>query len=42
MRYQRLFSLLNINGCVIPNRIMLTSAVTRPASEDGHVSSKLL
>ena len=41
MRYQRLFSPLNINGCVIPKRIMLTAAVTRLSSEDGHVTEAI-
>jgi hypothetical protein len=38
VRYQRLFSSLNINEGVISNRLRLTVAVRRPASEDGHIT----
>ena len=42
MKYEKLFSPLNIRGCVIPNRIMSTAAVTRLAAEDGHVTDAII
>ena len=42
MKYERLFSPLNIRGCVLPNRIMSTAAVTRLAAEDGHVTEAII
>jgi NADPH-dependent glutamate synthase beta subunit-like oxidoreductase/2,4-dienoyl-CoA reductase-like NADH-dependent reductase (Old Yellow Enzyme family) len=41
MNYPTLFSPLSIRGCVLPNRIMSTAAVTRLASEDGHVTETI-
>ena len=41
MKYTRLFSPLSIRGCIFPNRIMLTAAVTRLAAEDGHVTEDI-
>jgi NADPH-dependent glutamate synthase beta subunit-like oxidoreductase/2,4-dienoyl-CoA reductase-like NADH-dependent reductase (Old Yellow Enzyme family) len=41
MNYPTLFSPLSIRGCVLPNRIMSTAAVTRLASEDGHVTEAI-
>ena len=41
MKYPNLFSPLSIRGCVIPNRIMSTAAVTRLAAEDGHVTEAI-
>ena len=38
MKYERLFSPVNIRGCVFPNRIMLTAVVTRLAAERGFVT----
>ena len=38
MNYSKLFSPLSIRGCIIPNRIMSTAAVTRLAAEDGHIT----
>ncbi|MGD8389179.1 MAG: FAD-dependent oxidoreductase [Desulfobacteraceae bacterium] len=42
MKYKRLFSPLIIRGCVLPNRIMSTAAVTRLAAEDGHVTPAII
>jgi NADPH-dependent glutamate synthase beta subunit-like oxidoreductase/2,4-dienoyl-CoA reductase-like NADH-dependent reductase (Old Yellow Enzyme family) len=41
MRYEKLFSPISVRGCVFPNRIMSTAAVTRLASEDGHVTDAI-
>ncbi|NIO09697.1 MAG: NADH:flavin oxidoreductase, partial [Deltaproteobacteria bacterium] len=41
MTYARLFSPLSIRGCIFPNRIMSTPAVTRLAAEDGHVTEAI-
>jgi NADPH-dependent glutamate synthase beta subunit-like oxidoreductase/2,4-dienoyl-CoA reductase-like NADH-dependent reductase (Old Yellow Enzyme family) len=41
MRYARLFSPLNMNGCILSNRIMSTAAVTRLAAEGGHITDAL-
>jgi NADPH-dependent glutamate synthase beta subunit-like oxidoreductase/2,4-dienoyl-CoA reductase-like NADH-dependent reductase (Old Yellow Enzyme family) len=41
MKYPRLFSPLKIRGITFPNRIMSTAAVTRLASEDGHVTQNI-
>ncbi|HOD74417.1 MAG TPA: FAD-dependent oxidoreductase [Syntrophorhabdaceae bacterium] len=38
MKYARLFSPLKVGSCVFPNRIMSTAAVTRLASEEGHIT----
>jgi len=38
MKYERLFSPIVVRGCTFPNRIMSTAAVTRLASQDGHVT----
>ncbi|MGD0234345.1 MAG: FAD-dependent oxidoreductase [Syntrophorhabdales bacterium] len=40
-KYERLFSPITIRGCVFPNRIMSTAAVTRLAAEDGHVTQAI-
>ena len=42
MKYEKLFSPLSVRGCVFPNRIQLTAAVTRLAEEDGHVTSAII
>ena len=42
MKYKKLFSPLKVGTCVLPNRIMSTAAVTRLASEDGHVTQQLI
>jgi 2,4-dienoyl-CoA reductase-like NADH-dependent reductase (Old Yellow Enzyme family) len=41
MKYKKLFSPLNVRGCVFPNRIQLTAAVTRLAHEKGHVTKAI-
>ena len=41
MKYERLFSPIKIGPCIVPNRIMLTAAVTRLAAEDGHVTEAI-
>ncbi|MDI6762314.1 MAG: hypothetical protein QME83_04695 [Thermodesulfobacteriota bacterium] len=41
MKFKRLFSPLSLRGCILPNRIMSTAAVTRLASEDGHVTEAI-
>ena len=41
MKYPTLFSPLTIKNCTFPNRIMSTAAVTRLASEDGHVTQNI-
>ena len=41
MTYERLFSPIKIGSCIVPNRIMLTAAVTRLAAEDGHVTEAI-
>jgi NADPH-dependent glutamate synthase beta subunit-like oxidoreductase/2,4-dienoyl-CoA reductase-like NADH-dependent reductase (Old Yellow Enzyme family) len=41
MRYPKLFSPINIRGCILPNRIQMTAAVTRLAGEDGHVTKEI-
>ncbi|MGD0238593.1 MAG: NADH:flavin oxidoreductase [Syntrophorhabdales bacterium] len=41
MKYPFLFSPLTIKNCTFPNRIMSTAAVTRLASEDGHVTQNI-
>lgn len=41
MKYEMLFTPMDIRGCVVPNRVMLTAAVTRLASEDGHVTEAI-
>lgn len=41
MRYVKLFSPLSVRGCVFPNRIMSTAAVSRLVTEDGHVTIAL-
>ena len=38
MKYTRLFSPLKVGSCIFPNRIMSTAAVTRLASEEGHIT----
>lgn len=42
MKYKKLFSPLKVGSCVFPNRIMSTAAVTRLASEDGHMTSNFV
>ncbi len=42
MKYGRLFSPLRVGNCVFPNRIMSTAAVTRLASEEGHITSNFI
>src|SRR5512137_995137 len=42
MKYTKLFSPITIRGCVFPNRIMSTAAVTRLAAEDGHVTQNII
>ena len=42
MKYERLFSPLQVGNCVFPNRIMSTAAVTRLAAEDGHVTQNIV
>jgi len=39
MRYQKLFSPLSLEGCLLRNRIMLTPMVSRLATEDGHITA---
>jgi NADPH-dependent glutamate synthase beta subunit-like oxidoreductase/2,4-dienoyl-CoA reductase-like NADH-dependent reductase (Old Yellow Enzyme family) len=41
MKYEKLFSPISVRGCIFPNRIMSTAAVTRLASEDGHVTDAI-
>lgn len=41
MEFKRLFSPINIRGCVFPNRIMSTAAVTRLAAEDGRITEAI-
>jgi NADPH-dependent glutamate synthase beta subunit-like oxidoreductase/2,4-dienoyl-CoA reductase-like NADH-dependent reductase (Old Yellow Enzyme family) len=41
MKYPNLFSMIGIRGCLLPNRIMSTAAVTRLAAEDGHITPAL-
>ena len=41
MKYPKLFSPLEIRGCIFPNRIMSTAAVTRLAAENGHVTDAI-
>lgn len=41
MKYPQLFSPINIRGCILPNRIQMTAAVTRLAGEDGHVTKEI-
>jgi NADPH-dependent glutamate synthase beta subunit-like oxidoreductase/2,4-dienoyl-CoA reductase-like NADH-dependent reductase (Old Yellow Enzyme family) len=41
MRHEKLFSPIFVRGCAFPNRIMSTAAVTRLASEDGHVTDAI-
>jgi NADPH-dependent glutamate synthase beta subunit-like oxidoreductase/2,4-dienoyl-CoA reductase-like NADH-dependent reductase (Old Yellow Enzyme family) len=41
MKYPKLFSPLRVNGCIFPNRIMSTAAVTRLAAEDGHLTENI-
>ena len=38
LKYEKLFSPISVRGCTFPNRIMSTAAVTRLATEDGHVT----
>jgi 2,4-dienoyl-CoA reductase-like NADH-dependent reductase (Old Yellow Enzyme family) len=40
--YPKLFSPLTVGTCVFPNRVMFTAAVTRLASEDGHVTGDMI
>jgi len=42
MKFERLFSPIDVRGCVFPNRIMSTAAVTRLAAEDGHITEALI
>ncbi len=42
MKYEKLFSPVKVGTCVFPNRIMSTAAVTRLASEDGHVTQNFI
>jgi len=41
MRYKKLFSPLRIKKCALHNRIMATAAVTRLATEDGHLTDAM-
>ncbi|MBU2499047.1 MAG: NADH:flavin oxidoreductase, partial [Proteobacteria bacterium] len=41
MAFGHLFSPINIRGCIFPNRIMSTAAVTRLAKEDGHITEEI-
>ena len=41
MKYHNLFSMIGIRDCILSNRIMSTAAVTRLASEDGHITPAL-
>jgi NADPH-dependent glutamate synthase beta subunit-like oxidoreductase/2,4-dienoyl-CoA reductase-like NADH-dependent reductase (Old Yellow Enzyme family) len=41
MKYPQLFSPISIRGCIFPNRIQMTAAVTRLAGEDGHVTKEI-
>ena len=41
MEYAKLFSPADVRGCIFPNRIMSTAAVTRLAAEDGHVTEAM-
>ena len=38
MKFPKLFSPVNIGGCMLPNRIMSTAAVSRLTTEDGHIT----
>ena len=42
MKYAKLFSPVKVGSCVFPNRIMSTAAVTRLATEDGHVTQNIM
>ena len=42
MKYNKLFSPIQIENCILPNRIMSTAAVTRLATEDGHVTDEVM
>ena len=42
MKYENLFSEINLNGVTFPNRIMRTSMVSGLATEDGHVTGELV
>jgi NADPH-dependent glutamate synthase beta subunit-like oxidoreductase/2,4-dienoyl-CoA reductase-like NADH-dependent reductase (Old Yellow Enzyme family) len=41
VKYEKLFSPISVRGCIFPNRIMSTAAVTRLAAEDGHVTEAI-
>lgn len=41
-RYNKLFSPLSVGGIVFPNRILLLPMVSRLATENGHVTDRLL
>lgn len=41
MEFKNLFSPIYVRGCVFPNRIMSTAAVTRLAAEDGQVTGEI-
>ena len=41
MKFKHLFSPVNVRGCIFPNRIMSTAAVTRLATEDGHITETI-
>jgi len=41
MKYPQLFSPITIGGCILPNRIQMTAAVTRLAGEDGQVTQQI-
>jgi 2,4-dienoyl-CoA reductase-like NADH-dependent reductase (Old Yellow Enzyme family) len=38
----RMFEPLDINGMVIPNRIMVPAMVTRLSGDDGHVTAEII
>jgi 2,4-dienoyl-CoA reductase-like NADH-dependent reductase (Old Yellow Enzyme family) len=42
MKFENLFSEINLNGMIFPNRIMRTSMVSGLATEDGHVTDELI
>ena len=42
MKYAKLFSPVKVGACVFPNRIMSTAAVTRLATEDGHITQNII
>ena len=42
MKYENLFSEIDLKGVIFPNRIMRTSMVSGLATEDGHVTDELI